>query len=92
MFSDFVVNWINQQLDKSRLTDTSRVFCSRDSYGQYVDVDYKYAAETDIAEDSTLIFAEMTDTGNPTENTWKELIEDAEFLSKFLNLPLVIGK
>lgn len=78
MFSDFVVNWINQQLDKSRLTDTSRVLCSRDSYGQYVDVDYKYISETDMAEDSNIFLKRAIRTQNIVSSlhcslsSWKE--------------------
>lgn len=90
MFNDFVINWINQQIDKSRFTDTSRVCCSKDLYGQYVDIDYTYIPGTDMVEDSTLIFAEIADNGSPTEKTWEDLLKDAKHLSELLNLPLIV--
>lgn len=82
--------WVEQKVDKTKLSSNSRVSCVWDDSGIWVDINYSFDADGSV-DDFCLIFC-VPDDEKPSAEEWLDALHIAGYLSDRYHLSLDISR
>ena len=85
------IRWLEERVKEAVLTPESRISCTWDSGGIWVDLDESFYDDGSVAV-YTCLFAEPADETPSTEEIWKDAMAVAQYMSEKLNITIHIEK
>lgn len=80
-----------KDIELEKITNTARVDCIWDAEGIWVDLNYSYDKTNGYGEYQTC-FAELYDSGKPSEAMWDLALKVAVYMKNKFGIPLDVNK